>query len=87
MRELEVYEAVPEPHVPVPSDAIRRSAHPLAVTQVEDWLKPAFQKQLQDQAIEILDAAINHLASGSAHRHAIDPEIFVSRLTDALARL
>lgn len=87
MRELEVYETTPEPHVPVPSDAIRRTAHPLAVTQVEDWLKLPIRKQLHDQAIEILDAAVNHLASGSGHQHAIDPEIFVSRLTHALGRL
>jgi type I restriction enzyme M protein len=87
MRELEVYETTPSPHNPVPSDAIRRSAHPLAVTQVEDWLKSAFKKELHEQALEILDVAINHSISGASHRHAIDPEIFVSRITDALARL
>jgi hypothetical protein len=83
MRELEVYETTPAPHVPVPSDAIRKSTQPLAVTQIEDWLKPAFKKDLQNQAIQILDAAVNHAVSGIGHQHAIDPEIFVSRLTEA----
>jgi methylase of polypeptide subunit release factors len=87
MRELEVYETPPAPHVPIPSDAIRKSAHPLALTQVEDWLKPAFKKDLRAQALEIFDAAVNHSVSGVGHHHAIDPEIFVSRLTDAIARL
>ncbi|HUZ30945.1 MAG TPA: N-6 DNA methylase [Xanthobacteraceae bacterium] len=87
MRELELYETVPVPHIPVPTDVINRSAHPLAVTQVEDWLKPEFKKQLHDQSIELIDSAIHHSVVGVKHGHTIDPELFVSRLTDALASL
>jgi hypothetical protein len=87
MRELELFETVPAPHVPIPTDAIHRSAHPLAVTQVEDWLKPAAKKQLREQVIELLDAAIHHSVVGVKQGHAIDPELFVARLTDALASL
>src|ERR1700730_13647661 len=87
MRQLEVYETVPAPRVAVPTDAIRRSSHPLAITHVEEWLKPAIRKDLEKQAVEILDAAVNHAVSGIGHQHAIDPEIFVSRLTEAIGRL
>jgi hypothetical protein len=87
MSELQVYETVPAPHVPVLSDAIHRSAHPLAVKQVEDWVKQDFRKDLEKQAIEILDAAVTHSVAGVKRGHAIDPELFVTRLTDALASL
>jgi methylase of polypeptide subunit release factors len=87
MRELQVYETVPAPHVPLPTDAIHRSTHPLAVKQVEDWIKPNLRKDLERQAIEILGAAVTHSISGIKVGHAIDPELFVSRLTDALASL
>lgn len=87
MRELEVYETTPEPHQPLPSAAILKSAHPLAITKVDDWIKSGFKKELEKQAVGILDAAIQHSITGVKHGHAIDPELFVSRLTDAIASL
>ena len=87
MRELEVYETTPEPHQPLPTDAILKSAHPLAITQVDDWIKSGLKKDLEKQAVAILDAAIQHSITGVTHGHAIDPELFVSRLTDAIASL
>jgi type I restriction-modification system DNA methylase subunit len=87
MRECEVYETTPAPHQPLPIDAVLRSSHPLAITQVEDWIKPGFRKDLEQQAVAILDAAIQHSITGVKRGHAIDPELFVSRLTDAIASL
>jgi type I restriction enzyme M protein len=86
MREFEVYETT-DPKTPTPADIIRKSSHPLAITQVEDWLKPNWKKELHAQAVEILDAAIIHSLSGVVHQHAIDPEIFVRRLTDGIGQL
>lgn len=86
MRDFEVYETT-QTKIPTPADAIRKSSHPLEVTQVEDWLKPNYKKDLHAQAVEILDAAIAHSVSGVEHQHAIDPEIFVSRLTEGIGQL
>jgi len=86
MRDFEVYETT-DAKTPTPADAIHKSSHPLALNQVEDWLKPAWKKELHIQAVEILDIAINHSVSGIGHQHAIDPEIFVSRLTDGIGQL
>jgi hypothetical protein len=71
----------------LPSAAILKSAHPLAITKVDDWIKSGFKKELEKQAVGILDAAIQHSITGVKHGHAIDPELFVSRLTDAIASL
>lgn len=87
MRELEVYETPAIGVAVLPSDAIVRSSLPLAITHVEDWLKPAFSNALRQQAVGILDAAVNHAATGIVAGHAIDAEIFVSRLTEAIGRL
>lgn len=87
MRELEVYLTPPAGHTPLPTDALRRSAFPLALTQVEDWLKPAFSAELHKQAIEIIDTCINHHVSGGVAGHAIEAVIFVSRLTEAIGKL
>ncbi|MGY3629419.1 hypothetical protein ACVWWI_006350 [Bradyrhizobium sp. USDA 3686] len=87
MKDFEVYETTYAPHTPVPSDAIRKCSHPLALTHVEDWLKANFKKDLHAQAIEILDAAVNHSVSGLGHQHAIDPDIFVTRLTEGIGQL
>lgn len=86
MRDFEVYETTFS-KIPTPADAIRKSSHPLAISRIEDWLKPNFKKELHDQAIGILDAAIIHSISGAGLQHAIDPEIFVSRLTDGIGQL
>lgn len=87
MRDFELYPTPPEGVVPTPADAGRKSTHPLALTQVEDWLNKSFMKDLHGQAIEILDAAVYHSLSGLGHQHAIDPDIFVSRLTEGISQL
>jgi methylase of polypeptide subunit release factors len=86
MREFEVYETT-NPKTPTPSDTICKSSHPLAITHVEDWLRPNWKKELHAQAREILDAAIIHSLSGGVYQHAIDPDIFVSRLTHDIGQL
>ncbi|HLP66083.1 MAG TPA: N-6 DNA methylase [Rhizobium sp.] len=86
MRDFEVYETT-DPKTPTPADMIRKSSHPLALSHVEDWLQPSWKKELHDQAVEILDAAIAHSISGIEHQYTIDPEIFVSRLTDGIGQL
>ena len=87
MRELEVYKTPSRGQSLLPSEAICRSALSLAISQVEDWLKPAFAKELRNQAVEILDAAALHDATGKLSGQTIDAEIFVSRLTDAIGKL
>lgn len=87
MRELEVYPTPAHGQALLPSDAISKSALPLAITQVEDWLKPAFAKELRTQAVEILDSAVLHHATGKLSGQSVDAEIFVSRLTDAIGKL
>ena len=87
MREMEVYKTPASGKSLLPSDAICRSALPLAISHVEDWLKPAFAKQLRNQGIELLDAAVLHAATGKLSGQAIDTEIFVSRLTDTIGKL
>jgi len=52
----------------------------LAISRVEDWLKPAFARELRSQASEILDAAALHDATGKLSGQTIDAEIFVRRL-------
>jgi hypothetical protein len=81
MRDFEVYETA-EPKNPTPADVIRKSSHSLVLTQVENWLKPILKKELHSQSVEMLDTAVAHLLSGVVRQHAIDPEIFVGRLTD-----
>ena len=88
MRELEVYETPPAGGpAPLPTGALRRSSLPLAITQVEEWLKPAFALELRNQAVEIIDAAITHHATGKVAGHTIDADIFVKRLTEAIGKL
>lgn len=87
MRELEVYKTPGHGQSLLPSDAICRSALPLAISQVEDWLKPAFAKELRNQAVEILDSTVLHAATGRLSGQTIDAEIFVSRLTDVIGKL
>lgn len=86
MRDFEVYETT-HTKTPTPADAIRKSSHALGLSQVEDWLKPNFKKDLHAHAVEILDAAIAHSISAAEHQHAIDPDIFVSRLTEGIGQL
>jgi hypothetical protein len=87
MRDFEVYETTPPPRNPTPADVIKKSSHPLALTRVEDWLNAHFKKDLHTQAVDILDAAVNHNISGLSNQRAIDPEIFVFRLTEDIGQL
>jgi type I restriction-modification system DNA methylase subunit len=87
MKDFEVYETGIPPHTPTPADAVKKASRPLALTRVEDWLKEKFKKDLHEQAIEILDAAVNHNISGLSNQRAIDPEIFVTRLTEDIGQL
>lgn len=87
MREIEVYETPAHGKSLLPSQAICRSALPLAISQVEDWLKPSFARELRNQAVEILDATVLHAATGKFSGQTIDTEIFVSRLTDTIGKL
>jgi hypothetical protein len=59
MRELEVYRTPTRDQYFLPNDAIYRSALPLAITQVEDWLRPSFSNELRNQALAILDTSLD----------------------------
>lgn len=87
MRELEVYKTPPKGQALLATSAIRRSFLSLAITRVEDWLRPAFARELQQQASEILDASVSHQATGEVTGHVIDTEIFVSRLADTIEKI
>ena len=87
MREFEVYKTPAHGKPLLPSDVICRSVLPLEVTQVEDWLKPDCDKELHEQSIKIMNAAIHHAESGGIPGQAIDSEIFVSHLTDTIGKL
>ncbi len=90
MRELEVYRTPSADQHILPTDAVYRSSLPLAITRVEDWLRPSFADELRNQAIAILDTAVTHSVTGEVKGHRLDTEIFVTRLTavvDQLRRL
>ena len=87
MREFEVYPTPTHEQQLLPSDAMKRSARPLAISQVEDWLEPAHATQLRNQAVEILDAVVLHHATGSLAGQTIDSQIFVTYLTDVIGKL
>ena len=87
MREAEIYPTPAEGQRVFPDDALYRSSLPLAITQVEDWLRPAFADQLRAQAVAILDAAVTHSVTGAVKGHWLDTEIFVTRLTAVIDQL
>ena len=87
MREMEVYKTPDDSKPLLPSEAIYRSALPLAITEVEDWLKPAYETELRNQSVNLLDAAVLHSAYGSYLGQTIDAQIFVSRLTNTISKL
>ena len=86
MREYELYRASGSRKVPLPTETIAQSTHPLRIASVEDWLKPSHSNNLREQANEILEAALVHHQQGDHAGHAIDPEIFVDRLTDSIEK-
>ena len=87
MRELEVYPTPSAGRNVLPNDAIYRSSLPLAITQVEDWLRTSFADELRNQSIAILDTALVHSVTGEVKGHRLDTEIFVSRLTSVIDQL
>lgn len=87
MREVELYTTPTPDEIRTPTDALYRSASAAPITRVEDWLQPAVQKELQRQALKLLDVAHNHAATGHITGQTIDGEIFVSRLTESITKL
>ena len=87
MKDFELYETPPASRTPTPADVVKKSSRPLALTRVDDWLKTSFKKDLHEQAVEIMDAAVNHNISGLSNHRAIDPDIFVTRLTEDIGQL
>ncbi len=87
MQELEVYSTPPMERAVLPTDAITRSSLSPAITKVENWLKPAFTKELRTKAIDILNTALEHYTRDSTTGHAIDSEIFVNRLTATIHQI
>ena len=87
LRELEVYKTPALGESLLPSDVIfRPEPHP-TITTIEDWLNPAIEKDLRNQAVEFLDAAVLHAANATLSGQTIDTEIFVRRLIDTIGRL
>ena len=87
MREYELYQALDSRQVPLPNQAIVRSKRPLSLANVDDWLKPSHGRHLREIVHQILEAAHIHDELGDYSGHAIEPEIFVERLTDSIDRL
>lgn len=87
MKEFEVYVTPPKKQTTHPSDIIYSSTNPLSITTVEDWLKDTYSSQLENQSIQIIDAAINNQVSGNLKKNRIDSEIFVSKLTESISHL
>lgn len=87
MRQFEIYPTPAAGSFVIPSDAIARSSLNSKVLTVEDWLQPDVAHSLRRNVSDILDAALRHDIDGSDLGVAIDTEIFVTRLTDAIAKL
>ncbi|MDZ4858044.1 MAG: N-6 DNA methylase [Candidatus Hydrogenedentes bacterium] len=87
MREAELYPTPPKGGMVTPAGVLKRWPALTAVTKLEDWLRTNIADSLRRQAIDILEAAIGHAASGGQAGHVIDPEIFVARLSHALGHL
>lgn len=87
MREAEIYPTPPDLQQVLPDHAIYRVPLPLAIAQVEDWLKQYVAEELRNQARALLDSAVSHSVSGEVKGHALDTEIFVTRLTAVLHQL
>ena len=86
MQAAELYRTPSLHEIITPADAIYRSKM-LPVSGIEDWLKPDLARLLQAQALEILERAWQHSEAGADSGYAIDPEIFVARLSESLIRL
>lgn len=87
MTQLELYATPAAGKIVLPSDVIFRSDAIRVLVSVEDWLKPEAEAQLKHSALALLDAAVEHSLSGDEVGVAIDAEIFVARLTDAIGKL
>lgn len=87
MRAAELYKTPQKEQILTPADAIKRWPHNPSVTKLDDWLNPDVCKHLKSQSLDILQAAWDHNAAGPTPGNAIDPEIFVARLSDTLTHL
>ena len=87
MKEYEVYETPSVGHTPLPTGALRKSTVPLALADVDDWLKKQFEEELHRQAIAIFEAAVDHRNTGQVSGPSIDANIFVSRISEAIGKL
>ncbi len=87
MRDIELYETPGADETRTPDQVLYRDKITLPLTGVEDWIKPAINKELRRLAINFLDIAHNHAATGHVFGQTIDSEIFVARLTDAINKL
>lgn len=87
MSQFEVYQTPPAGGLLLPTDALRRGSLAEPTRSVEDWLVPGVGKALRSQSTEILDVAFEHSISGGSQRIAIDAELFVGRLTQAITAL
>jgi N-6 DNA Methylase len=86
MQAAELYRTPALHEVVTPAETIYRSPI-LPVANVEDWLKPSIAKRLKAQALEIIEQAWQHSETGAHAGYAIDPEIFVARLSTYLVQL
>ena len=86
MQELEVYATPPTGENISPKSIISRSSLSLAIADVNYWLRPDYARELRTKAVEILNTALEHHSTDSMVGHAIDTEIFVSRLTKTIHR-
>lgn len=87
MREAELYPTPPKGGLVTPANALKRWAVEPSIRRIEDWLKPDVEKRLQLRAVEILDAAWAHAATGVLAGQVIDAALFVARLEDAIGQL
>ena len=87
MREAELYKTPASGGLVTPADALERWPVETAIGKVEDWLRTEISKLLRARAVEILEAAWGHAATGGEAGHVIDAEIFVARLSDSIGQL
>ena len=87
MHEAELYPTPPKGGLVTPADALKRWPAETSIRKIEDWLKPNIEKRLAARAIEVLDTAWAHSATGVLAGQVIDAELFVARLGDAIGQL
>jgi methylase of polypeptide subunit release factors len=86
MSAAELYET-PKDKLVTPADVLKRWPLLSGVTKLDDWLRADVSKELSAQAIDIVQAAWDHVQKGQDAGYKIDAEIFVARLSDSIRRL